>query len=98
MTETCFVKGMAKDKHDKNLALPYVLHNRTFYFGKCCPHFTYIGGPNGRNYVLQNGTFFNLFLGSFHHIILFFIDGPIKLAHCNQKKLILNLGGTSFDE
>jgi len=26
-------------------------------FGTCSPPFTYIGGPKGRNYILQNKTF-----------------------------------------
>jgi hypothetical protein len=26
-------------------------------FGKCCPHFTYIAGPKGRNSILQNRRF-----------------------------------------
>jgi hypothetical protein len=34
---------------------PYLL---TFiYLGKCCPPFTYIGGPKGRNCTVQNITF-----------------------------------------
>ncbi len=49
-------------------------------FGKCCPPLTYIGGPKGRNSILQNRT---LFWGAF--IISFLLsDGPIKLAHCNK--------------
>ncbi len=27
-------------------------------FGKCCPPFAYIGGPKGRNSILQNRNFF----------------------------------------
>ncbi len=27
-------------------------------FGECCPPFTYIGGPKGRNSILQNRNFY----------------------------------------
>ncbi len=55
-------------------------HFYLVWFGKCCPPFTYIGGPKGRNSILQNRT---LFWGD--SIISFFLsDGPIKLAHCNK--------------
>jgi len=42
-------------------------------FGKCCPPFTYTGGPKGRrNSILQNRSFY--------------FGGPIKLACCKKEK------------
>ncbi len=51
-------------------------------FGKCCHPFTYIGGPNGMNIIFQNKTFYFGEPPQFH----FLNDGPIKLAHCQNKK------------
>jgi hypothetical protein len=34
------------------------LHFYPICFGKCCPCFTYIGGPKERNSILQNTTFY----------------------------------------
>ncbi len=33
-------------------------HFYSICFGKCCPPFTYIAGPKGRNFKLQNRTFY----------------------------------------
>jgi hypothetical protein len=51
--------------------------------GKCCRPFTQIGGQKGRNSILQKepsilGSLNSFFFGS---------DGPIKLAHCKNKKI-----------
>jgi hypothetical protein len=39
----------------------HVLHSTSllsqYALEKWCPPFTYIGGPKGRNYILQNGAF-----------------------------------------
>ncbi len=34
---------------------PQIYH---IFFGKCCPPFTYISGPKGKNSELQNRTFY----------------------------------------
>jgi hypothetical protein len=58
-------------------------------FGKCCPLFTYIAGPKGKNSKLLSRT--SVWGES---IVFFFLsDGPIKLALL--PKIKLNLGGTS---
>jgi hypothetical protein len=50
-------------------------------FGKCCPPFTYIGGPKFRNSIFQNRTF-----SSGEPLYYEFLrDGPIKLTHCIKK-------------
>jgi hypothetical protein len=33
-------------------------HFHPICFGKCCPRFTYIGGPKGRNSILHNRTLY----------------------------------------
>jgi hypothetical protein len=59
-------------------------------FGKCCPHFTCIGGSKGTNHANKNRTINWIF-----SIISFFLSyGPIKLARC-KKKVKLKLEGTS---
>jgi hypothetical protein len=53
------------------------------WFSKCCLPFTYIGGPKGKNFILQNRTFY--FWGA--SIILFFLsDGQIGSLQKNKKK------------
>jgi hypothetical protein len=69
---------------------PIVPHFYPICFGGCCPPFTYIHGPKGKN---LNRTFY------FSEIPMgfcFFIDGPIKLAHHEKEEL--NFGGTSSSE
>ncbi len=67
---------------------PYLL---TFIcLGKWCPPFTYIGGPKGRNYTVQNRVF--CFAES--PLFLFFRVMGQSNWHVAQKK---NLGGTSFN-
>jgi hypothetical protein len=57
-------------------------HFYPIFFGRCCPHFTCIDGPKGRNYMLQNRTSYTSETYSF----IFLGDGPIKLANCKKKK------------
>jgi hypothetical protein len=37
---------------------PIAPHIYPICFGKCCPHFTYIGGPKRRNLAFVNRSFF----------------------------------------
>ncbi len=59
-------------------------------FGKCCSPFTYIGGPKGRNSILQNITFY---YGEPPLFQFCWVMGQINWLVARKKKL--NLGGTS---
>jgi hypothetical protein len=58
-------------------------HFHPICFGKCCPPFNYIGGPKGRNSILQNRSFY--FGGQSNWLV-----GKRK-----KRKKKKNLGGTS---
>jgi hypothetical protein len=56
-------------------------------FGRCCPSFTNIVGPTGRNSILQNRTF-TFYFGGASIVSFFWSDGTNKLACCEKKKKI----------
>ncbi len=52
-------------------------------FGKCCPPFTYIVRPKGRNSVIRNRT---LHFGEPPNFFFFLVMVQMKLAHCKINK------------
>ncbi len=60
---------------------PITPHFYFMWFGKCCPPFTYIGGPKRRPLYFKIEPFI---LGSLHCFFFFFgVMG--RLAHCKNK-------------
>jgi len=60
--------------------------NNPICFAQIPPLLTYIGGPKGRNSILQK---LNLLFWGANIVSFSFSDGPIKVAHCkneNKKK------------
>ncbi len=63
-------------------------------FGKCCPPFTYIGGPKRRNSIFQNWTFYFGEPPQFHY----FEWWVNQIGSLQKIKIKLHLGGTSSNE
>jgi hypothetical protein len=64
-----------------------LLRRVTIRFAQSPPLLTYIAGPKGETLHLSIES---SILGSLHSFNFFFFgDGPIKLAHCNKRKLDL---------
>jgi len=47
----------AKSSHVPDM-FPIAPHFYPICFGKCCPPFTFIAQPKGRNFILQNRRFY----------------------------------------
>jgi hypothetical protein len=57
-----------------------------YAFGKWCPPFTYIGGPKGRNYTVQNKAFC---FGEFPLFLFFGVMGQSNWHVAPKKKKTL---------
>ncbi len=56
------------------------------YFAQSPPFLTFIAGPKGE---ALHRSIESSILGSLHSFNFFFVMGPIKLAHCDKRKLDL---------